>query len=510
MPHLSRFMPSLPTLDLTGVIDILVVAFLVYQALMVVRGTRAGHILIGILIMVSSTPSPCGPAWRRCVRCCPSSFRTSAWRSSCSFNRKSAAPWRASDARRWFGLAGASAPPKSVNEILLAVEQLRPQKTGALIVLERDIGLRTFIESGVRLESRISRDLLLSIFQPGLPLHDGAVIIQKDRISAAACFLPLTTNPRSRAQAGHPPPRRHRHHRRDRLSLAGGLRRDRPHLGGGLRRTVRRALGARSRGAHQPALRSTAAPPAPDRRVRRRYPAGHGSHPEAAGGDGCIRDSPAQCHPLLKWIRELLFENLGWKLLSLAVAVVIWALVASEPELSTFATVRLEYKNLPDELEISSDPVSRSSWNCADLPANCAAWETPSSRGDPRHVAAPSPGSEPSPSATATSNCRAACAWCAPFRPRCASISSGAAPAWLASMSAFGRRPERLSDRSCKVDPPELEVIGPRSHVSRAASSRHRPDRSCRRGGLVGVPGECLHGRSVCAFPGFARRCWSP
>ena len=62
-------------------------------------------------------------------------------------------------------------------------------------MLERDIGLRTFIESGVQLESRISRDLLLSIFQPGLPLHDGAVIIQKDRVAAAACFLPLTTNP---------------------------------------------------------------------------------------------------------------------------------------------------------------------------------------------------------------------------------------------------------------------------------------------------------------------------
>ena len=64
-----------------------------------------------------------------------------------------------------------------------------------MIVLERDIGLRTFIESGVPLEAILSRDLLLSIFQPGLPLHDGAVIVQKGRIAAAACFLPLTTNP---------------------------------------------------------------------------------------------------------------------------------------------------------------------------------------------------------------------------------------------------------------------------------------------------------------------------
>ena len=72
---------------------------------------------------------------------------------------------------------------------------LDQHRYGALIVLERDIGLRTFIESGVVLEARLSRDLLLSIFHPGPPLHDGAVIVQKDRIAAAACFLPLTTNP---------------------------------------------------------------------------------------------------------------------------------------------------------------------------------------------------------------------------------------------------------------------------------------------------------------------------
>ena len=59
-----------------------------------------------------------------------------------------------------------------------------------------------------------------------------------------------------------------------------------------------------------------------------------------------------------KRLRGLLIENLGWKLLSLCVAVVIWALGASEPELSTFTTVRLEYKNVPDDLEISSEPVS--------------------------------------------------------------------------------------------------------------------------------------------------------
>jgi len=60
---------------------------------------------------------------------------------------------------------------------------------------------------------------------------------------------------------------------------------------------------------------------------------------------------------LLHWIRHLIAHNFGWKLLSIWVAVVIWALVASEPELATFTTARLEYKNLSDDLEISSDPV---------------------------------------------------------------------------------------------------------------------------------------------------------
>ena len=80
-------------------------------------------------------------------------------------------------------------------DIIFAVRQLSLTRTGALIVLERDTGLRTFIQSGVALDARLSSDLLLSIFERKSPLHDGAVIIQRRRIAAAACFLPLTTNP---------------------------------------------------------------------------------------------------------------------------------------------------------------------------------------------------------------------------------------------------------------------------------------------------------------------------
>ena len=184
---------SLPDLTITGIIDILIVAFLVYQGLMVVRGTRAGHILLGILMMVllyavavwvglealRSLLSFIVPYLGLAIIVL---FQSEIRRTLARLGRKS-----------W--LSAGFRAPESIHEIVLATEQLADQKTGALIVLERDIGLRTFVESGVRLEARISRDLLLSVFQPGLPLHDGAVIVQKDRIAAAACFLPLTTNP---------------------------------------------------------------------------------------------------------------------------------------------------------------------------------------------------------------------------------------------------------------------------------------------------------------------------
>ena len=93
------------------------------------------------------------------------------------------------------GFGGRLQRLEAADEILLAVRRLHQQRTGALIVLERDTGLRTFVESGVRLDAHLSRDLLLAIFKPGGELHDGAVIVQNDKIAAAACFLPLSMNP---------------------------------------------------------------------------------------------------------------------------------------------------------------------------------------------------------------------------------------------------------------------------------------------------------------------------
>ena len=184
---------SLPSLTPASVLDILVVAVLIYQALMIVKGTRAGHILIGILIMVAlyvvalytglealrSVLSYIVPYLALAVIIL---FQSEIRRTLARLGRK-----------RW--LARGYHRPAFTEDILIAVRRLATSKTGALIVVERDIGLRTFIESGVPLDANLTSNLLLSIFYPGGALHDGAVIVQKDKIAAAACFLPLTVNP---------------------------------------------------------------------------------------------------------------------------------------------------------------------------------------------------------------------------------------------------------------------------------------------------------------------------
>ena len=175
------------------------------------RGTRAAHILLGILTLVviynlsrwlklellHSILSYAMPYTALAVIVL---FQSEIRRTLARIGRK-----------RLFGRAFRRR--EYTEEILLALAKLSNEKAGALIVLERDIGLRTFIESGVRLDAHISRDLLLSIFRKDGALHDGAVIVQKDRISAAACFLPLSKSPF--ASVRHAAPGGHRNHRRD-------------------------------------------------------------------------------------------------------------------------------------------------------------------------------------------------------------------------------------------------------------------------------------------------------
>jgi diadenylate cyclase len=88
------------------------------------------------------------------------------------------------------------------DEIVLAATTLASTKTGALIVIERNVGLKTIVDAGVTLDAHLGYDLLVSIFNPASPLHDGAVIVRADRIAAASCFLPLSLNPISAKELG--------------------------------------------------------------------------------------------------------------------------------------------------------------------------------------------------------------------------------------------------------------------------------------------------------------------
>jgi diadenylate cyclase len=186
---------SMPSLTIAAIVDILLVAFLVYQFLMIVRGRRAAHILGGVMILTAmyvvsaafgldlirtilSSIAPYAPFALIVM------FQSEIRRLLARIGR-----------RRWLSIGGRLQKREFTEELVLALVKLSQDKTGALIVIERDIGLRTFIESGVLLDANLSRDLLLTIFYHGSALHDGAVIVQGQRIAAAACFLPLTVRP---------------------------------------------------------------------------------------------------------------------------------------------------------------------------------------------------------------------------------------------------------------------------------------------------------------------------
>ena len=186
---------SLPHLNYVAVIDILVVAFLIYQFLMVVRGRRAAHILVGVLTLMGIffAVSALGFELLRTILAGLAPYVPFAL--IVLFQSEIRRALARLGGYRWLSVGGRLQKREVTEELVMALTQLQQQRVGALVVIERDIGLRSFIESGVPMEAFVSRDLLLTIFHPGSALHDGAVIMQGDRIAAAACFLPLTVKP---------------------------------------------------------------------------------------------------------------------------------------------------------------------------------------------------------------------------------------------------------------------------------------------------------------------------
>jgi len=182
--------------------DILIVAFLIYQLLQFIRGTHAVQMALGALVLVLLY-------WLSQLL----HLETVNWllRTFMPYLVFGIIVVFQSEIRKVLaqlgktplpGVFGSPRTEEVIDEVVLAGTTLAAQRTGAIVVIERDMGLRSYIETGIALDAYVTYDLLISIFNPGTPLHDGAVIIQGNRVAAAACFLPLTVNPQLSRELG--------------------------------------------------------------------------------------------------------------------------------------------------------------------------------------------------------------------------------------------------------------------------------------------------------------------
>ncbi len=176
-------------------LDILIVAAFVYIFIINIRGRRAAQVISGLMILLCAYIASVWMGLELLRTLLSTMAPYTAFAIIVMFQSEIRRVLARIGRARVFTFGGRLQRRETAEEILMALTYLSQHKTGALIVVERDIGLKTFIETGVNLDARLSRDLLLSIFYSGGALHDGAVIVQGDRIAAAACFLPLSMNP---------------------------------------------------------------------------------------------------------------------------------------------------------------------------------------------------------------------------------------------------------------------------------------------------------------------------
>jgi len=197
----TQFSAPWPHLSVIAIIDILLVAIIIYEFLALIKGTRASLMVVGVAglglaFYLSRLGNLAALNWL---------ISTLLPYTVFALIVVFAAEIRQALARLGRGLTlsrASGSEADAYDDIVLAANLFCQNQTGALIVIEREIGLRTYIESGVPLDARLSYDLLATIFRPSAPLHDGAVIVQNDRIAAAACFLPLSMNPVLSTQLG--------------------------------------------------------------------------------------------------------------------------------------------------------------------------------------------------------------------------------------------------------------------------------------------------------------------
>lgn len=194
--------------DIRSIIDILVVAFIIYWILWVAQGTRALTLIRGIvtlfalliflgwLLELDTLNWLLRTVWPVLLISIPVIFQPELRRAFEQLGHTGS--WLRSP----FPKQEESATDHAVDEIVRAASQLSRLRYGALVVIERETGLQDYVSKGVSLDAEISRQLLINIFFPNSPLHDAAVIIQGDRILAASVVLPLTDNISASSQLG--------------------------------------------------------------------------------------------------------------------------------------------------------------------------------------------------------------------------------------------------------------------------------------------------------------------
>ncbi len=192
-----------PPITWWDLLDIAIVSIVVYELLKLIRGTRGVQLAIGTAVIAGLFYLSLGLQ-----------LETLNWliRNFVGYAVFAVIVLLQADIRRALVHLGqaplfrrfnrSDADDDTIEELVVAASTLAAKRTGAIIVIEQGIGLRNFIEGGIPLDARLTYDLLVSIFQPTSPLHDGAVIVQGDRVAAAACFLPLSVNPRLGRELG--------------------------------------------------------------------------------------------------------------------------------------------------------------------------------------------------------------------------------------------------------------------------------------------------------------------
>ncbi|MDP4097947.1 diadenylate cyclase CdaA [Paenibacillus sp. P96] len=183
--------------SIKDLIDILIVTYIIYQIILLVRGTRAVQLLKGILVLVVIWALSTWFDLYTLKWLMNQMFTFGVLAVFIIFQPELRRGLEQLGRGKLFGRSSAEDEElnKLIGEIIKALNYLSRRKIGALIVFERETGLNEYTESGIRTQAVVSSELLINIFIPNTPLHDGAIIIQNNQIAAAACYLPLSENP---------------------------------------------------------------------------------------------------------------------------------------------------------------------------------------------------------------------------------------------------------------------------------------------------------------------------